>query len=136
MKSGRTRQAQRHQTEAELTEELPPLQQRKARKLYRVTEKQQNCSLRCPKWACGSVGENVAIVSPLQSGKANTRSPLHRKPPACSTNRVARPLGWYHHGTAAGEDDVELVFYTAPVVQRFVDKRANHPESTRAKRST
>ena len=99
------------------------LQQRKARRLNTVTEKQQNCTLRSPNWATTDQTpldgralpaapsqeiqatktctrrcerkrrENLAIVSPLQGGNANTRSPLHQQPPAWSTNRVMIPSG-------------------------------------------
>ena len=97
-----TRQAQRHRAEAEPTEELPPLQQRKARTLNRATEKQHNCTLRSPKWATidetrrkrvravvnGSVGEKLATVSPFMAGM---RTRCH---PCTGSHPPAQPTGY------------------------------------------
>ena len=59
----------------------------------------ETCTRRCERKRRGKIRDGF----PLQNGNANTRSPLHRKPPACSTNREARPLGWYHLSTRAGK---------------------------------
>ena len=126
-----TRPAHRYREVTESTEEPPSLQPRIARRLNVVSAEQLSCTLRSPKWATidetplkgrtlpaapskkirvtetctrrcerkrrGKIGDSF----PLHSGNANTRSLLHRKPPAFSTNRAAQPLGWYHHSTGA-----------------------------------
>ena len=80
-----------------------------------------------------NVGENVTTVSlskrecEREVSLAPEASRLLNQPGGLAARLVSSQFG-------AGEDDVKPSIFSAPVVQQFVDKRANHRENSRTKK--